>query len=60
MAKYQVGTQYTVWVEVEAEDEDDAIEKAIVVEYNLECNELGTIEINEYDDPIVFLEKNDD
>ena len=60
MAKYQVGTQYTVWVEVEAEDEDDAIEKAIVVEYNLECNDLGTIEINEYDDPIVFLEKNDE
>ena len=57
MAKYQVGTQYTVWVEVEAADEDEAIEKAIVVEYNLECNDLGTIEINEYDDPIVYLEK---
>jgi len=60
MAKYQVGTQYTVWVEVEAADEDEAIEKAIVVEYNLTCNDLGTIEINEYDDPIVYLEKDDD
>jgi hypothetical protein len=58
MAKYQVGTQYTVWVEVDAEDEDEAIEKANEIDYNLTCNNLGTVEINEYDDPIVYLEEN--
>ena len=52
MAKYQVGWTYTVWVEVEAEDRESAVDAAMAVEYNFEdVNHTGAMmELNEWDD----------
>ena len=53
MAKFAVGFSYTVWVEVDAKDDVAAIAKAVQIDYNLNCNELATVELNEFDDLIV-------
>lgn len=56
--KYNVAFQYTVWVDVEADSEEEAIEKAIEVPYNyVDVHETGaTMELNEFDDPRVYEE----
>lgn len=63
MAKYQVGWTYTVWVEVEAENREQAFDRALAAEYNfVDANKSGaTMELNEYEDPIVneVIEEND-
>jgi hypothetical protein len=63
MAKYQVGWTYTVWVEVEVDHPDQAFDAALAAEYNfVDVNKSGaTMELNEYDDPIINLviEEND-
>ena len=58
MAKYSVGFTYTVWVDVEAEDGQDAIAKAVEVPYNyVDVHDTGaTMELNEFDDPRVEME----
>ena len=55
MAKYQVGWTYTVWVDVEAENSEQAFDRALEAEYNFQdANKSGAyMELNEYDDPIV-------
>ena len=59
MKKYSVGFTYTVWVEVEAEDETDAIDQALEVEYDFQDtqNTGAKMELNEFDDPIVQQEE---
>jgi hypothetical protein len=58
MAKYSVGFTYTVWVDVEAEDGQDAIAKAVEVPYNyVDVHDTGAMmELNEFDDPRVEME----
>jgi len=53
--KYSVGWTYTVWVDVEANDGDEAIEKALEVQYNfVDVHKTGAImELQEFVDPIV-------
>lgn len=55
MAKYQVGWTYTVWVEVEAESQEQAFVNALAVEYNfVDINQSGaSMELNEFEDPII-------
>jgi hypothetical protein len=55
MAKYQVGWTYTVFVEVEADNAEQAFDRALEYEYNfVDQNKSGaTMELNEYDDPII-------
>jgi len=62
MAKFNVGWTYTVWVEVEAKDEDEAVNIAANVNYDFQdANNTGAdMELNEYDDPIVHQEDDDE
>lgn len=53
MSRYAIGFNYTVWVEVEADNDVAAIAKAVQIDYNLNCNELAKLELNEFDDLIV-------
>jgi hypothetical protein len=55
MTKYQVGWTYTVWVEVEADSPEQAFDNALAAEYNfVDVNKSGaTLELNEFDDPII-------
>lgn len=55
MSKYSIGIQYTVWVDVEADSEADAIEQAVNTPYNFyDVHQTGAImELQEYVDPIV-------
>ena len=55
MAKYSVGITYTVWVDVEAEDDTDAVNKCLEVQHDFQdTNNTGAVmELNEFDDPIV-------
>jgi len=61
--KYQVGWTYTVWVEVEADNPEQAFDEALAAEYDfVDVNKSGaTMELNEYDDPIIneVTEEND-
>jgi hypothetical protein len=63
MAKYQVGWTYTVWVEVEAENREQAFDNALAAEYHfVDVNKSGaTMELNEYEDPVIneVIEEND-
>lgn len=63
MAKYQVGWTYTVWVEVEAENPEQAFDNALAFEYDFQdVRKTGaTLELNEYDDPIIneVIEENE-
>jgi hypothetical protein len=63
MAKYQVGWTYTVWVEVEAENPEQAFDTALTFEYDFQdVRKTGaTMELNEYDSPIIneVIEEND-
>lgn len=63
MPKYQVGWTYTVWVEVEAENPEQAFDNALAAEYNfVDVNKSGAwMELNEYDDPVIneVIEEND-
>jgi hypothetical protein len=63
MPKYQVGWTYTVWVEVEAENREQAFDNALAAEYNfVDVNKSGAyLELNEYDDPVIneVIEEND-
>jgi hypothetical protein len=63
MAKYQVGWTYTVRVEVEADNPEQAFDNALAAEYNfVDANKSGaTMELNEYEDPVIneVLEEND-
>jgi hypothetical protein len=55
MAKYQVGWTYTVYVDVEADNAEQAFDRALEAEYDFQdVNKSGAyMELNEYDDPIV-------
>ena len=55
MAKYQVGIHYTVWIDVEADNETQAIDNAVDTQYDfIDVFSSGaTLELNEYEDPIV-------
>lgn len=56
MAKYQVGIPYTVWVEVEADNEQEAQIKVLDVDYNFEDTNNTpnvTLELQEWNDFIV-------
>jgi hypothetical protein len=57
--RYQVGFTYTVWVEVEADSESDALDKALEVEYDFQDtqNTGATLELNEFEDPIVHADE---
>ena len=54
MPKYSVGITYTHWIDVEAENTHDAIEKAVQVEPTLD-----QMELNEFDDPVVYEHEED-
>ncbi len=47
--KYSIGFTYTVWVDVESNDEQDAIEQACNKDYHVPDH----FELQEYADPIV-------
>jgi hypothetical protein len=53
--RYKVGFTYIVWVEVEADSEFEAINRALDVEYDyVDVRDTGaTLELDEYSDPIV-------
>jgi len=63
--KYSVGLTYTVWVDVDAKDKDEAIDKACNANYSLNVY-IGKnhprvavsthAELNEYEDPKVWCE----
>ena len=55
MAKYQVGWTYTVWVEVEADNPEQAFDRAIEAEYDFQdVRKTGaTLELNEHNDPVI-------
>lgn len=53
MPKYNVGWTYTLWTEVEADSEAEAIRKSCETDHKVQCGSTATLEINEYDDPIV-------
>ena len=50
MAKFSIGITYTVWTDVEAINEDEAINKAINTDYEVPAH----FELNEYEDPNVY------
>ena len=65
MTKYSVGLQYTVWVEVDAKNEHDAVDLACESNYDLELK-VGKnkntvkptyVELQEYSDPIVYTDE---
>ena len=47
MAKFSIGITYTVWTDVEAKTEDEAVDKAVNTDYEVPDH----FELNEYDDP---------
>ena len=49
MAKFSIGITYTVWTDVEAKTEDEAVEKAVNTDYDVPEH----FELNEYEDPKV-------
>ena len=49
MAKFSIGITYTVWTDVEAKTEDEAVSKAVNTDYEVPAH----IVLNEYDDPKV-------
>ena len=57
MRKYKVGIPYTVWVDVEADSRDAAVEQAVNTDYGLNCNKLGHVEQNEFDEIAVYTHK---
>jgi len=59
MSKYSIGIQYTVWVDVEAPDEETAIQDAVNTDYNfVDVHGLPNVkmELQEFSDPIVYEE----
>ena len=62
--KYTVGLQYTVWIDVDANDIDEATDLACNSEYDLKltsgknpANVNPTyVELQEYADPIVYTD----
>ena len=59
MAKFSIGITYTVWTDVEAKTEDEAVEKAVNTDYDVPDH----FELNEYDDPKIHQygkDQNDD
>jgi len=53
--KYSVGRTYTVWVDVEADNGEEALNKALEVPYNfVDVHQTGAImKLQEWEDPIV-------
>ena len=63
--KYSVGLTYTVWVDVDAKDQDEAIDLACNSNYSIDVkskdnhkrvNVIEEAELNEYEDPKVWCE----
>ena len=52
--KFKVGIPYTVWIDVEAESRDEATSIAVNTDYGLNCNELAQVELNEFDEVVVY------
>ena len=50
MAKFSIGITYTVWTDVEAKTEDEAVNKAVNTDYEVPAH----FELNEYEDPKVY------
>ena len=65
MNNFSIGLTYTVWVDVQAKDQDDAIDLACNSNYdlNLKVGKNKTnvtpclVELQEYADPIVQMEE---
>ena len=51
MSKFSIGITYTVWTDVEANSEAEAVNKAVNTDYDVPAH----FELNEYDDPKVLL-----
>jgi len=58
MPKYTIGIAYTVWVDVEADSEEAAIEVAVNTPYDfVDVARTGALmELNEFDDPRVYTD----
>lgn len=56
MARYNVGWTYTLWTEVEADSEEEAIRISCETDHKVQCDPTATLELNEYDNPIVNKE----
>lgn len=63
--KYSVGLTYTVWIDVEAKDQDEALDLACNSNYSIDVkakdnhkrvNVVEIAELNEYEDPKVWCE----
>lgn len=60
MSKYSIGIQYTVWVDVDAPDEETAVRDAVNTPYNyVDVHNLPNVrmELQEFSDPIVYEEE---
>jgi hypothetical protein len=49
MSKFSIGVTYTVWTDVEANSEEEAVDKAVNTDYDVPDH----FELNEYEDPKV-------
>jgi hypothetical protein len=47
MAKFSIGVTYTVWTDVKANSEAEAVDKAVNTDYDVPSH----FELNEYEDP---------
>lgn len=60
MPKYSIGIQYTVWVDCEADTEEQAVLDAVNTPYNfVDVHQLPNVkmELQEFEDPIVYVEE---
>jgi len=54
MTMYRIGYTYVVWVDVVADNETEARDKAALIDFNLQCNELGNLTEDTYEDAMLF------
>ena len=50
MSKFSIGITYTVWTDVEANSEEEAVDKAVNTDYDVPDH----FALNEYEDPQVY------
>lgn len=56
MPKFSVPMNYIVWVDVEADDASDAIDKASEIQFTVEVSDGFEIEYNDYGTPYEYEE----
>jgi len=54
MTMYRIGYTYVVWVDVVADNETEARDNAALIDFNLQCNELGNLTEDTYEDAMLF------